>query len=40
MIPEIIEFRDSLPMTSSGKVDRKNLSGISRKIVARARKKE
>jgi amino acid adenylation domain-containing protein len=28
MIPEIIEFRDSLPMTSSGKVDRKNL-GIS-----------
>jgi amino acid adenylation domain-containing protein len=25
MIPEIIEFRDSLPMTSSGKVDRKNL---------------
>jgi amino acid adenylation domain-containing protein len=25
MIPEIVEFRDSLPMTSSGKVDRKNL---------------
>lgn len=27
MIPEIIEFRDSLPMTSSGKIDRKNLGG-------------
>ena len=27
MIPEMIEFRDSLPMTSSGKVDRKRLSG-------------
>lgn len=40
MIPEIIEFRDSLPMTSSGKVDRKNLSGILSKIVARARKQE
>ena len=26
MIPEIIEFRDSLPATSSGKVDRKELS--------------
>jgi acyl-coenzyme A synthetase/AMP-(fatty) acid ligase len=26
MIPEIIEFRDSLPSTSSGKVDRKKLS--------------
>jgi amino acid adenylation domain-containing protein len=26
MVPEIIEFRDSLPMTSSGKVDRKNLN--------------
>ena len=26
MIPEVIEFRDSLPMTSSGKVDRKSLS--------------
>ncbi len=26
MIPEIIEFRDSLPATSSGKVDRKKLS--------------
>jgi len=26
MIPEIIEFRDSLPTTSSGKVDRKKLS--------------
>jgi amino acid adenylation domain-containing protein len=25
MIPEIIEFRDSLPMTSSGKVDREKL---------------
>jgi amino acid adenylation domain-containing protein len=25
MIPEIIEFRDSLPMTSSGKVDRKEI---------------
>ena len=28
MVPEIIEFRDSLPMTSSGKVDRKSLGGI------------
>jgi amino acid adenylation domain-containing protein len=28
MIPEIIEFRDSLPMTSSGKVDRKSLGRI------------
>lgn len=28
MIPEIVEFRESLPMTSSGKVDRKKLSGI------------
>jgi amino acid adenylation domain-containing protein len=27
MIPEVIEFRDSLPTTSSGKVDRKRLSG-------------
>ncbi len=27
MIPEIVEFRDSLPTTSSGKVDRKKLSG-------------
>lgn len=27
MIPEVIEFRDSLPVTSSGKVDRKRLSG-------------
>jgi acyl-coenzyme A synthetase/AMP-(fatty) acid ligase len=27
MIPEMIEFRDSLPTTSSGKVDRKKLSG-------------
>ena len=26
MIPEIVEFRDSLPKTSSGKVDRKKLS--------------
>ena len=26
MIPEIIEFRDSLPATSSGKIDRKKLS--------------
>lgn len=25
MIPEIMEFRDSLPMTSSGKIDRKKL---------------
>jgi acyl-coenzyme A synthetase/AMP-(fatty) acid ligase len=40
MIPEIIEFRDSLPMTSSGKVDRKNLGGVLSKIVARARKQE
>jgi len=40
MIPEIIEFRDSLPMTSSGKVDRKDLGGILSKIVARARKQE
>jgi acyl-coenzyme A synthetase/AMP-(fatty) acid ligase len=28
MIPEIIEFRDSLPATSSGKVDRKKLSEV------------
>jgi len=28
MIPEIVEFRDSLPTTSSGKVDRKKLSNI------------
>ena len=27
MVPEMIEFRDSLPTTSSGKVDRKKLSG-------------
>jgi amino acid adenylation domain-containing protein len=26
MVPEIIEFRDSLPMTSSGKIDRKSLT--------------
>ena len=26
MIPEIVEFRDSLPATSSGKIDRKKLS--------------
>jgi len=31
MIPEIIEFRDSLPSTSSGKVDRKQLSDIGMK---------
>jgi amino acid adenylation domain-containing protein len=31
MIPEIIEFRDSLPATSSGKVDRKELIGLVRK---------
>ena len=28
MIPEIIEFRDSLPATSSGKIDRKKLSAL------------
>ncbi|ABQ26530.1 amino acid adenylation domain-containing protein [Geotalea uraniireducens] len=28
MMPEIMEFRDSLPMTSSGKIDRKTLAGI------------
>ncbi len=28
MIPEIVEFRDSLPVTSSGKVDRKKLSDL------------
>jgi acyl-coenzyme A synthetase/AMP-(fatty) acid ligase len=28
MIPEIIEFRDSLPTTSSGKIDRKKLSTL------------
>jgi len=33
MIPEIIEFRDSLPMTSSGKVDRKKLGEILGKLV-------
>jgi amino acid adenylation domain-containing protein len=26
MVPEVVEFRDTLPMTSSGKVDRKKLS--------------
>jgi acyl-coenzyme A synthetase/AMP-(fatty) acid ligase len=30
MIPEILEFRDSLPTTSSGKVDRKKLSDLER----------
>lgn len=33
MIPEIVEFRDSLPTTSSGKVDRKKLSDL-KEIVA------
>ena len=33
MIPDIIEFRESLPMTSTGKVDRKKLSGILSEIV-------
>lgn len=28
MMPEIMEFRDSLPTTSSGKIDRKTLAGI------------
>lgn len=28
MIPDVIEFRDSLPMTSSGKVDRKTLGAM------------
>jgi len=28
MIPEIIEFRDSLPTTASGKIDRKKLSEL------------
>jgi amino acid adenylation domain-containing protein len=28
MVPEIVEFCDSLPATSSGKVDRKKLSGL------------
>lgn len=33
MIPEIIEFRDSLPMTSSGKIDRRNLaSGLNENL--------
>jgi acyl-CoA synthetase (AMP-forming)/AMP-acid ligase II len=36
MLPEIIEFRDSLPMTSSGKVDRKSLKGILGAVDARA----
>ena len=31
MIPEIVEFRDSLPTTSSGKVDRKKLSEVGEK---------
>ena len=31
MLPEIIEFRDSLPATSSGKVDRKMLSELQEK---------
>jgi acyl-CoA synthetase (AMP-forming)/AMP-acid ligase II len=30
MIPEIIEFRDSLTMTSSGKVDRESYTGLFR----------
>jgi acyl-CoA synthetase (AMP-forming)/AMP-acid ligase II len=25
-VPEVVEFRDSLPATSSGKVDRKRLT--------------
>ena len=40
MIPEIIEFRDSLPMTSSGKVDRKKLSEILGQAVTWHRKQE
>ena len=28
MIPEIVEFRDSMPVTSSGKIDRKQLGDI------------
>jgi len=40
MIPEIIEFRDSLPMTSSGKVDRKNLGGNLSEIIARSGEQE
>jgi acyl-CoA synthetase (AMP-forming)/AMP-acid ligase II len=32
MIPEIIEFRDSLPTTSSGKVDRKKLSELNEMV--------
>jgi acyl-coenzyme A synthetase/AMP-(fatty) acid ligase len=35
MIPEIIEFRDFLPTTSSGKVDRKKLSDLN-EIVTRS----
>ena len=35
MIPEIVEFRDSLPTTSSGKVDRKKLSDLN-EIVSRS----
>ncbi len=38
MIPEMIEFRDSLPMTSSGKVDRKQLSVILSEIAFHTRK--
>jgi amino acid adenylation domain-containing protein len=37
MIPEIIEFRDCLPTTSSGKVDRNSLSGTLSEKVARIR---
>jgi acyl-CoA synthetase (AMP-forming)/AMP-acid ligase II len=32
MIPETIEFRDSLPMTSSGKVDRVQLSSLQKTV--------
>jgi amino acid adenylation domain-containing protein len=35
MIPEIVEFRDSLPTTSSGKVDRKKLGDLN-EIVTRS----
>jgi amino acid adenylation domain-containing protein len=40
MIPEIIEFRNSLPMTSSGKVDRKGLGEILGKTHTRAGKED
>jgi acyl-coenzyme A synthetase/AMP-(fatty) acid ligase len=35
MIPEVIDFRDSLPKNSSGKTDRKKLTKIMSQMVSR-----